>query len=70
MTDSDWRDLLDAAGSVSAVHAKRDVVDRLEVLSVLPIGSQWRLLKDEIEKAVAEIRRLRRRIEELEGDGA
>lgn len=70
MTWNDHPELLDAARSVSRIHARRDVVDRLEVLSMLPIGSQWTLVKAEMEAAVAEIRRLRRRIEELEGDGA
>ena len=70
MISVDSEELLDAARSVSHVHARRDVVERLQVLSMLPIASQWRLVQDEIEKAVAEIRRLRKRIEELEGDGA
>lgn len=70
MTWNDHPELIDAARAVSRIHAKRDVVDRLEALSMLPIGSQWVLVRAEIEAAVAEIRRLRRRIEELEGDGA
>lgn len=70
MTWNDHPELIDAARSVSRIHARRDVADRLEVLSMLPIGSQWTLVKAEMEAAVAEIRRLRKRIEELEGDGA
>lgn len=63
-------ELRDAARMVSNVHAKRDLVERLEVCSVLPMGSQWRIVREELEAAAREIRRLRRRIEELEGDGA
>ena len=63
-------ELREAARMVSEIHAKRDVVERLETCSVLPIGSQWMLVRAELENAANEIRRLRRRIEELEGDGA
>ena len=63
-------ELRDAARMVSAIHAKRDVVERLETCSMLPMGSQWMLVREELENAANEIRRLRRRIEELEGDGA
>ena len=70
MSAIDSQDLIDAARAVSRIHARRDVVDRLEVLSMLPIGSQWVLVRAEMEAAVTEIRRLRRRIEELESDGA
>jgi len=66
----DSQELIDAARAVSRIHAKRDVVERLEVLSMLPIGSQWVLVRTEMERAVVEIRRLRKRIEELESDGA
>ena len=62
-------ELREAARMASALHARRDVVERLETCSVLPIASQWMLVRGELENAANEIRRLRRRIEELEGDG-
>lgn len=70
MSAIDSQELIDAARAVSRIHARRDVVERLEVLSMLPIGSQWVLVRTEMEAAVAEIRRLRKRIEEIESDGA
>lgn len=70
MSAIDSQELMDAARSISRIHAKRDVVERLDVMSALPIASQWMLVRAEMEAAAAEIRRLRRRVEELEGDGA
>ena len=70
MSAIDSQELIDAARAVSRIHARRDVVERLEVLSMLPIVSQWLIVKAEMEVAVSEIRRLRKRIEELESDGA
>lgn len=45
-----------------------DRVDRLEMLSKVPMFSIWKDVREELEEAAAEIRRLRRRIAELTDD--
>lgn len=45
-----------------------DRVERLETLSKVPMFSIWKDVREELEEAAAEIRRLRRRIAELTDD--
>lgn len=45
-----------------------DRVERLEMLSKVPMFSIWKDVREELEEAASEIRRLRRRIAELSDD--
>lgn len=45
-----------------------DRVERLEMLSKVPMFSIWKDVREELEEAAAEIRRLRRRVAELTDD--
>ena len=70
MTGIDFAWMNEQAQRVSAMHEKRDLADRLDFLSTLPMHTHWTLIRNELERAAIEIRELRRRIEELENDGA
>lgn len=48
----------------------KDIVERLDLISSSPFYSFWTETKTELEAASREIKRLRSRIEQLEGDTA
>lgn len=67
MTDHGW---LEASKKYQETLSKKsDRVERLRILSNLPIYSVWREIREELQEAADEIERLRKRVEELQEDG-
>lgn len=68
MNEFGWLDA--SVAYQSRLMKATDRAERLELLSHFPTFSVWEDVKREMVAAAEEIRRLRRRVEELENDAA